>query len=99
MKYTRRKPRRHAVHEQVWSIQDRSKIRNISKGKASVELEGGRGRTLKRYQVYGRLMEVLGVKSYFRGPMDYAKTLKLHYRAGDLGLPEKRKRYSYSGSR
>ena len=32
------------------------------------------------------------------GPMDYAKTLKLRFRVGDLGLPERRNR-SYTSSR
>ena len=30
------------------------------------------------------------------GPMDYAKTLKLRFRVGDLDLPERRKRYTSS---
>ena len=30
------------------------------------------------------------------GPMDYAKTLKLRFRVGDLDLPERRKRYASS---
>ena len=34
------------------------------------------------------------MKQYLHGPMDYAKTLKLRFRVGDLGLPERRKRYT-----
>ena len=34
------------------------------------------------------------MKTYLRGPMDYAKKLKLRFRVGDLDLPEKRKRYT-----
>ena len=30
---------------------------------------------------------------YLHGPMDSAKTLKLGFRAGDLDLPERRRRY------
>ena len=36
------------------------------------------------------------MKTYLRGPMDYAKKLKLRFRVGDLDLPEKRKRYTSS---
>ena len=34
------------------------------------------------------------MKKYVHGPIDYAKTLKLRFRVGDLNLPERRKRYS-----
>ena len=30
------------------------------------------------------------MKKYLHGPMDYAKTMKLRFRAGDLDLPERR---------
>ena len=30
------------------------------------------------------------MKTYLHGPMDYAKTLKLRDRVGDLDLPERR---------
>ena len=30
-------------------------------------------------------------ETYFYGPMDYAKTLKLQFRVGDLDLPERRR--------
>ena len=36
------------------------------------------------------------MKTYLHGPMDYAKSLKLRFRVGDLDLPEKRKRYTSS---
>ena len=36
--------------------------------------------------------EDIGMKTYLRGPMDYAKKLKLRFRVGDLDLPEKRER-------
>ena len=31
-----------------------------------------------------------GIKTYVHGPMDYAKTLKLRFRVGDLDLPERK---------
>ena len=34
------------------------------------------------------------MKTYLHGPMDYAKTLNLRFRVGDLDLPERRKRYA-----
>ena len=36
------------------------------------------------------------MKTYLHGPIDYAKTLKLRFRVGDLDLPERRKRYARS---
>ena len=39
---------------------------------------------------------MMGMKTYLHGPMDYAKTLKLRFRVGDLDLPERRKRYASS---
>ena len=35
-------------------------------------------------------------ETYLYGPMDYAKTLKLQFRVGDLNLPERRRRYTRS---
>ena len=40
-------------------------------------------------ELYGGLGEEIGTKLYRHGPMDYAKTLKLRFRVGDLGLPER----------
>ena len=31
------------------------------------------------------------MKTYLRCPMDYAKTLKLRFRAGDVDLPERKR--------
>ena len=45
-------------------------------------------------EIYGGLREEIGIKTYLHGPMDYAKTLKLRFRVGDLDLPERRKRYA-----
>ena len=36
--------------------------------------------------------EEVAMNMYLHGPMDYAKTLKLRLRVGDLDLPERRKR-------
>ena len=33
------------------------------------------------------------MKTYLHGPVDYAKTLKLRFRVGNLDLTERRKRY------
>ena len=41
-------------------------------------------------EIYGGLREEIGMKTHLRGPMDYAKTLKLRFRVGDLDLPERR---------
>ena len=41
-------------------------------------------------KIYGRLREEIGMKTYLHDPMDYAKTLKLRLRIGDLDLPERR---------
>ena len=46
--------------------------------------------------IYGGLREEIGMKTYLHGPMDYAKTLKLRFRVGDLDLPERRMRYPNS---
>ena len=44
--------------------------------------------------IYGGLREEIGMKTYLHGPVDYAKTVKLWFRVGDLDLPERRKRYA-----
>ena len=38
----------------------------------------------------------MGMKTDLHGPMDFAKTLKLRFRVGNLDLPERRKRYTSS---
>ena len=38
----------------------------------------------------------MGMKTYLHCPMDFAKTLKLRFRVGNLDLPERRKRYASS---
>ena len=47
-------------------------------------------------EMYGGLREEIGMKTYLNGPMDYAKTLKLRFRVGNLDVPERRKRLASS---
>ena len=44
-------------------------------------------------QAHRGFREGIGKKTYLHGPVDFAKTLKLRCRVGDLHLPERRKRY------
>ena len=44
----------------------------------------------KHFEMYRRLREDTGMKTYLHGPMDYAKKLKLRFHVGDLDLPERR---------
>ena len=44
----------------------------------------------ERLEIYVGLSEEIGMKTYLHGPMDFAKTLKLRLRVGDLDLPERR---------
>ena len=46
----------------------------------------------KHLEVYAGLREGIGMKTYLHSPVDFAKTLKLRFRVGDLDLPERRKR-------
>ena len=48
-------------------------------------------------EIHGGLREEIGRKKYMHGSMDYAKTLKLRFRVGDLDLPGRRKRYQVPG--
>ena len=83
----RRKPRRYTVHREVCGVQDRSKRKDRNKGKASAKKLGEGGGTVTDLR---GLREEIGMKTYLYGPMDYAKTLKLRLRLGDLDLPERR---------
>ena len=89
MEGCRRKPRRCPVHREVWGAQDRIKRRDRNKGKARAKQQND-----EHVKGYGGLREEIGMKTYLHDPMDYAKTLKLRFRVGDLGLPERRKRYT-----
>ena len=64
------------VKEKI-EIRERLALRNKVKEKQHLE-------------IYGGLREEIGMKTYLHGPMDYAKTLKLRFRVGDLDLPERR---------
>ena len=48
----------------------------------------------KHLEIYGGQREGIIIKAYLHGPMDFAKTLKVRCRIGDLDLPERRKRYT-----
>ena len=50
----------------------------------------------KNVEVYEKLREDVGIKTYLRGPMNYAKILKIRLRVRDLDLPNRRKRYTSS---
>ena len=50
----------------------------------------------KHLEIYGELREGKGMKTYLHGPTEFAKTLKLGFRVGDLDQPERRKRYTSS---
>ena len=45
----------------------------------------------KHQEIYGGLHEGLGTKTYLHGPTDFAKTLKLRFRVGDLDLRERKR--------
>ena len=38
----------------------------------------------------------MGIKTFLHGPMEYAKTLELRFRIGNLDLPKRSKRYANS---
>ena len=50
----------------------------------------------KHLETYGALREDIGMKTYLHGSMGYEKKLKVRLRAGDLDLPERRKRCTSS---
>ena len=66
----RGRPRRGTVYREVWRVQDRSK-RNIEEE----ERQALRNKVKdKHLEIYGRLREYIGMKTYLHGPMDYAKS-------------------------
>ena len=76
-------------------------------GKYKAEVEGrikrrerlalrNKGGSENHLDLYGGLREGIGMKTSVYGPMDYAKTLKLRFREGDLDRPERGKRYTRS---
>ena len=50
----------------------------------------------EHWKICDGLREEIGIKTYLHDPVDYAKTLKLLFRMGDLDLPGRRKRYTSS---
>ena len=50
-------------------------------------------------ELYGRLSLGIGTKTWLHCPLDFAKTLKLPSRAGDLDLPKRSRRYPSSRKR
>ena len=62
------------VKEKI-EIRERLALRNKVKEKEHLE-------------IYWGLREEIRMNTYLHGPMDYAKTLKLRFRVGDLDLPE-----------
>ena len=42
-------------------------------------------------EIYGRLREDMGMKTYLHGPMDYLQTLKVRFRLGGPGPTRKQK--------
>ena len=63
--------------KEIIEIRERPALRNLVKEEEHLE-------------IYGGLREEMGMKMYLHGSMDYAKTLKLPFRVGDLDLPERR---------
>ena len=53
----------------------------------------------KHFEIYRGLREDIGTKTYLHGPMDYAKKLKLRFRAEDLDLRTRRKKEICTSSR
>ena len=47
-------------------------------------------------EIYRRSSQEIGMETYLHGLMNFAKTLKLRFRVGDLDLPETIKRYAGS---
>ena len=81
--------RRGTVSCSVWWVQDRSeKERTDEKETQALK---NIAKQVKHLEISGGLREYFGMKTYLHGPMDYAKTLKLRFRVGDLDLPESRK--------
>ena len=75
-------------------IQDSSRRKDRKKGKASAEEQGGSGKTLRDRRGVERRDR--NEKIYLHGPTDFAKTLELRFRVGDLDLLQRRKRYTSS---
>ena len=84
-------PRRGDVRREIWEakVEERTERRERLALRNKVESE-------KHLELYGGLREEIPMKTHLNGLMDFAKTLKLRFRVGDLDTPEKRKRYPSS---
>ena len=71
--------------EEKYTIErtERLALRNTVKLEVRLEIHGGLGGGIR-------------MKRYLQGPKEFAKTLKLRFHVGDLGLPGGRKRYTSS---
>ena len=90
----RRKPRRNDNRREVWKVQGRSRRKDGIKGKASAKKH--KVKSEKHLETYGGLSEGIEMKTYLHVPIDFAKTLRIRFRVGDLDLPEKIKRHTSS---
>ena len=79
--------------EKFWGykteVKERIEIREIAALKKTGEGE-------EHLDIYRRLRKETGMKTRFYGPMDYANTIELQLRVGDMGLSERRNK-SISG--
>ena len=50
----------------------------------------------RHLEIQEGLREGIGMKTYLHGPVDFAKTLQLRFRVGDLDLPGRKTRYTSS---
>ena len=89
----RGKPRRALSIEKFGGY--KTEVKEITGERERLALRN-KARVEKHLGIYRGLRENIGVKTYLHGPMDYAKKLKLRFRAGDLDLPERRKGYTSS---
>ena len=89
----RKQKKRDYVHRGRRGVQDKSRRHDRTKGKEMLRQKVDEEEHLK---IHGGLREGIGMKTYLHGPIDYAKILKLRFRMGDLGQPERRKRYNSS---
>ena len=75
------------LHGEVWGVQERSTINDRVEGEEHLLRE-----------MYGRLREQTGIKTYLHAPVHYTKTRNLPLRVGNLAMPARRKRHVYQQS-
>ena len=95
----RGRPRRGTVYREIWRVQEfggyKTEVRERIEERERQTLRN-KVKEEKHLGICGGLREDSGMKTYLHGPTDYAKKLKLRFRAGDLDLPRRRKRYTSS---